>query len=153
MEHHTSGLLLILGMLLVSGYLAGVLANRLGLPRITGYIVAGLILSPGLSGLISRHHVSELLPPATEMSLAIIAFMIGGSLKLDRLKEVGRTIVVATLTQGQDALVFTILAILKAGRTLSQLAGLDPVVLEAMTLCVGGHLRGHRPGRRGGGAA
>jgi len=34
------------GIIILTGYLVGLLAQKLGFPRVTGYILAGLILNP-----------------------------------------------------------------------------------------------------------
>ncbi|MFC1865885.1 cation:proton antiporter [Chloroflexota bacterium] len=52
-------------MILV-GFLGGALAHRLKLPRITGYIVIGVIFSPSLLNII---------PQATVMKLDILTFL------------------------------------------------------------------------------
>jgi Kef-type K+ transport system membrane component KefB len=49
--------LLALGLLLIAGYVAGLAANALRLPRVTGYIIAGMIMSPSITGTLSRTQV------------------------------------------------------------------------------------------------
>lgn len=87
-----------LGVLLLCGYFAGRLAGRIGLPSITGYIVAGLVLSDSVAGLIS-HHAAERLQSVTEVALAFIAITIGGEFQLRKLRSSGAKILVITLLE------------------------------------------------------
>ena len=45
--------LLMLGIILITGYLGGELAKKFNLPSLTGYIITGLILGPSLLDVIS----------------------------------------------------------------------------------------------------
>ena len=134
MHEITDNLLLQLGLLLVCGYLAGYLANRIGLPRITGYISAGLFISPAVSGLMNLHQVGALLAPTTHIALSIIAFSIGGSLKISQIRQVGRAIGIITLTQGMGAFAVSLAALSLAALTLEQFQGLQPGMARAMVM-------------------
>lgn len=87
-----------LGVLLLCGYFAGRLAGRIGLPSITGYIVAGLVLSDSVAGIVSDH-AAERLQPVTEVALAFIAITIGGEFQLRKLRSSGAKILVITLLE------------------------------------------------------
>lgn len=84
--------LLYLSVLLLSGYAGGWLAGRLGLPRISGYLTIGMILSPSLLGVFNEELIAGPLTLITDLALAIIAFSIGSALKLDRLRRLGKPI-------------------------------------------------------------
>jgi Kef-type K+ transport system membrane component KefB len=103
--------LLALGILFICGYFGGRFANRLKFPRVTGYIVAGILLSPSLSGIIPRGLVEEKFSIVTDIALAIIAYSIGGSLKLSRLKLLGKSIFWITLSQALGAFFLTFILI------------------------------------------
>ena len=87
-----------LGMLLLCGYFAGRLAGLLGLPAITGYIVAGLALGDSVTGLVT-HHATARLQPVTEVALAFIAITIGGEFQLPKLRRSGAKILVITVLE------------------------------------------------------
>ena len=53
----TEDFLLALGLMIIVGLIGGLLSNKLKFPRITGYIVVGVILSPSLLGLLSSASV------------------------------------------------------------------------------------------------
>ena len=83
MELH---ILLLVGILMTSGYLFGKLFVRLGLTGILGYLLAGFILGPllKLSG-----------PPAfgeviTSFTLSLVGYAIGLSFSINFLKEMGK---------------------------------------------------------------
>ena len=61
------------------GFLIGKLANRVRLPEITGYIVAGLLAGEAFLGVIP-HEMDEGLGLVTEVALGLIAITIGAAL-------------------------------------------------------------------------
>ena len=88
--------LLTLGVLILGGYLCGRLAQAVRLPTITGYIVAGLVLSHSISGVIERETV-EGLTPFTEVALSLIALTIGSEFQLAKLRRTGSKILAITV--------------------------------------------------------
>lgn len=96
-----------LGIFFLCGYFGGRFANWLKFPRVTGYIVAGIILSPSISGIIPAVLIREKLSIITDIALAIIAYSIGGSLKFSRLKQVGKSIVWINVSESLGAFVVT----------------------------------------------
>ena len=96
-----------LGIFFLCGYFGGRLANWLKFPRVTGNIVAGILLSPSVSGIIPVILIREKLSIVTDIALAIIAYSIGGSLKLSRLKQLGKSIVWINVTESLGAFVIT----------------------------------------------
>ena len=87
-----------LGILLLLGFLIGKLSNRVGLPEITGYIVAGLLVGEAFLGVIPPH-MGEGLGLVTEVALGLIAITIGGEFYWVKLKRMGNAIVIVTLVQ------------------------------------------------------
>lgn len=92
----------ILGTLLFAGFIAGRIASKLGLPAVTGYILAGVLLNPEVSGLISPSFVSSS-TLVTKMTLSIITFSVGASLYLPNIKKMGKTIALVALFEAQFA--------------------------------------------------
>lgn len=99
------------GLLLLISYFGGKLANFMKFPRVTGYLVAGMLLGPSVFGLFPETVVREDLSFITEMALAVIAFSIGGSLHLGRLKRVGGQILWVTLAEATGAFLLTTLVL------------------------------------------
>jgi len=86
------------GILLTGSYFLGKLALKAGIPAITGFIIAGLILGPGTLGLVHENLASSL-DMVTEVALAIIAVVIGSEFAVPKLRRVGRAVVVITFIQ------------------------------------------------------
>jgi Kef-type K+ transport system membrane component KefB len=86
------------GLLLMVGYLIGKLAALVRLPEITGYIVAGLILGEGVSGIFPGH-MHESFQIVTEVALGLIALTIGAEFSAAKLKRIGKEAVIITLAQ------------------------------------------------------
>ena len=100
-----------LGILFVCGYFGGQLANWLKFPRVTGYIVAGILLSSSISGIIPSELIEERFSIITDTVLAIIAYSVGGTLKISRLKLLGKSIFWISLTEALGAFLLTFILI------------------------------------------
>lgn len=87
-----------IGMLLVVGYLFGIIAKKFKLPEITGFILAGLLLGDTLLGVV-HHEMNEGLVIVTDVALGLIALTIGGEFYLAKLKKMGKEVVIMTTTQ------------------------------------------------------
>lgn len=123
---------------MVAGYVGGLAAQAVRLPRVTGYIIAGLALSPSLSGILQKAQVEAHLGFVSEMALAVIAFAIGGSLHLSHLKRLGKPILWITFTQGMGAFICASGALLLAGLYFGQLqAGIGDGAFYGAVLLMG----------------
>ncbi len=95
LSHHA---LFTIGILLVAGYYVGKLAGKVGLPEITGFIVAGLFLGDTVIGVVP-HHMQEGLKIVTDVALGLIALTIGGEFYWVKLKRMGKEVVLMTAVQ------------------------------------------------------
>jgi len=85
-------------LMLLVGYLFGQIAERIKLPAITGYILAGVAI--GTSGLkLIRPANMEMLYVISELTLSFIAVIIGGEFSFHKLKMYGKSILILTLAQ------------------------------------------------------
>jgi Kef-type K+ transport system membrane component KefB len=96
--------LLIFGFLVLAAYTSGELATLVRLPKITGYLVAGLLFGPAVMGIVTRASVTEL-EPVSRLAVALIAFLAGAELRWGELKDRARTIF--TLLTAEMVLSFT----------------------------------------------
>lgn len=104
-------LILAVGIILVIGFLGGLVTEKIKFPRITGYIIIGILLSPSLLNIISVETI-ENLDIMTNIALGIIAFLIGGSLRLETLRKLGKSIAWITAFQSLGAwLIVTLLLV------------------------------------------
>jgi Kef-type K+ transport system membrane component KefB len=69
-------LTLSLGILFLAGLAAVILAERLGVPRVTLYIVVGLLIGPSLLNWIPHEHLEEF-DPVLKLALAMVLLEIG----------------------------------------------------------------------------
>ena len=92
------------GLLLLLSYAGGRIANFFKAPRVIGYLVTGMLLSPSMTGVLSENLVWNELDVVTHIALSVIAFSIGGSLKWSQVQRLGRQIVWITLSQGLGAI-------------------------------------------------
>jgi Kef-type K+ transport system membrane component KefB len=73
------------GFLLLGGYLAGVLFKSLGLPKLTGYLVAGIVAGPSVMHLVSERMIGDL-AIFNGLATALIALGAGAELEFDEIK-------------------------------------------------------------------
>jgi len=91
----------VLGFVLLASFLCGELASRANLPLISGYLLAGVLFGPLSSLLFPRQFVAipaaavEALRVIDSVALGLIAFTAGGEIKIDRLREGGRVVLMA----------------------------------------------------------
>jgi Kef-type K+ transport system membrane component KefB len=87
----SSGVALAFGFLLLIAFFGGKALANLRLPRLTGYIVAGLIVGPSVLGLVTRDMVRAL-GPVQGVAICLIALVAGGELNISRMRPLFRTI-------------------------------------------------------------
>lgn len=90
---------LILGILLTTGFLAGLAVKAVGLPRIIGYIIIGILFSKGLLGSKLNISTEGWAPVLTDVALGIIAYLVGSEINLKNLRKEEKTVVSAVLGQ------------------------------------------------------
>ncbi|MCC7194506.1 MAG: cation:proton antiporter [Gemmatimonadaceae bacterium] len=87
-----------LGLLLLAGILVSELAEVVGLPHLTGYLLAGILAGPHVLGLVGDEAV-ERLGVLNELALALIALAGGAELRIDGLRKALRSLAWAHLFQ------------------------------------------------------
>ncbi len=125
--------LLQLGAVLLCGYVFGNLAQGLKLPRVSGYILAGIVLSPSVFGLIDQNFLRKA-HILTDASLSFITFMIGLSLPFRKLKALGKRIVLITLGEAEVAFLVTSISMCLA---LAYIKGEVDTTVVAMAIILG----------------
>ncbi len=107
-------ILFYIGIMLVCGLFFGRLVKLMGLPNVTGYLIAGLLLGPYITGIISEQNV-ENISIVSDMALAFIAMSIGSEFRLSYFKRVGAAPVVIAILEGMFGVIFVLLGFLAAG--------------------------------------
>jgi Kef-type K+ transport system membrane component KefB len=80
--------LLSFGFLILAAYTVGEIATTVSLPKIVGYLVAGVLFGPHVLGTVSLEGV-ERLGPVSELAVALIAFLAGAELRWSQIREEG----------------------------------------------------------------
>jgi len=101
---------LIVGIILSGGLLLGELASLIRLPKVTGYIVAGVILNPQLTHIIPADFASHT-DFVTNFSLSFITFSIGGTILASHIRKLGKSIAWITFFEAQTTFLVVTLGI------------------------------------------
>ncbi len=100
--------------LLILGFIFGRLGKFIHLPRVTGYIIAGIIIGPSILSLFNERSLDQLafIP---QFALGIIALVIGAGLSFTLIKRLGAKLILITLLQaiGAFGLVLILLILFK----------------------------------------
>lgn len=86
----------LMGFVLLAASVAGSLAARVGLPKITGFLVVGILAGPSVSELIPWGALDEL-RLIDRFALALIALLAGGELRIHALRPAAKSIALTTL--------------------------------------------------------
>ena len=106
--------LLYLSIGLLAGLLSTRISKKVGLPNVTGYLVAGLIIGPYCLNLIEANAVANL-SVITNVALGFIAFSIGGEFYIDHIKTIGAKVIVITLFEALTAVFIIDVVLLTLG--------------------------------------
>jgi Kef-type K+ transport system membrane component KefB len=87
-----------IGFLLLAGTLLSEIIGLLGMPHLTGYLLAGILAGPFVLKLVDHHSVVRM-TKINELALALIALEGGAELKLDFLRKGFKSLAWATLLQ------------------------------------------------------
>jgi Kef-type K+ transport system membrane component KefB len=96
--------ILIIGIIIFIGFLLSEICIRLGLPKVTGYIIAGIILNPDFTNIIPGSFVTDA-SLVTNIALAFITFSVGGTLSFSKLRLQGKSIIAITLFEAELAFI------------------------------------------------
>ena len=143
-EVPSSESLLAFGFLILAAYTVGEIASGVGLPKLVGYIIAGILFGPAALQTVSEDVVLRL-GSVNQLAVALIAFMAGAELKWQDVRErgIGYTRVILT----EMPLVFGVLvAVLFAVRGyIPALQGEPPLRALVFALLLAAILAAHSP--------
>lgn len=100
----TANIFLTLSIALLAGLLLSRPAKKIGLPAVTAYLVAGVIIGPYLLGQFGIGFDNDGNAPANydllcDLALGFIAFAIGNEFRLEQLKKIGKQATVIGIVQ------------------------------------------------------
>lgn len=132
-------ILFYLAIIILSGIIMARILDKVKLPNVTGYLVAGLIIGPSILGIIPKETVSEF-SIISEVALAFIAYSIGSELNLAHLKRMSKGIILITFLQALMAMLFialTMIFVFKQSLSFSLILGaIGAATAPAATLMV-----------------
>jgi Kef-type K+ transport system membrane component KefB len=80
--------LLSFGFLILGAYTVGEIAAGVGLPKIVGYLLSGVLFGPHVLGAVTEAGATRL-APISELAVAIIAFLAGAELRWAEVRDRG----------------------------------------------------------------
>ncbi|HUU28133.1 MAG TPA: cation:proton antiporter [archaeon] len=89
---------MLLGFLLLTGFVFGKIGNYIGLPGITGYLLAGVTLGPSCFGILDKASVNDL-SLINSFALTLIALTAGGEVSLKRVRDRLSSFILITTSQ------------------------------------------------------
>ena len=127
-----------IGLLMLLGFIGSRLVTVIKLPSITGYLLVGILVGPSAMNLVTSEDVTQLSHIVTPVVLGVIAYMIGGSLPLSRIKGLKRNILVITAFESGLAWLFALVLITFLAPILLPELSLDFKTALAMGIVIGG---------------
>jgi Kef-type K+ transport system membrane component KefB len=131
-----AGTALACGYLLLSAFLMGSIFKSLHLPRLTGYLVTGVLVGPQLLNLVSAPMVSNL-QVVNGVATALIALTAGVELDLDAMKPLFGSISWLTGVTICGTIVLIASAVFLLQNKLPFLRQLEPLQVVALSLVLG----------------
>ena len=83
--------LFVVGIAIFVGLVVGRIFDRVGIPEIIGMVFTGLILGPGVLGILKAEH-NILYKQVVDLVLAFFGFFIGSELRINELRKLGKHI-------------------------------------------------------------
>ena len=107
-----------ISIVLAVGFLGAIVARKIKLPNVSGFLIFGLFLGPslglifnGFPGIITKSD-NESLNFISQIALAFIAFSIGSEFSIKSIKKMGKSVMVLTTMEVVGAVVVVFLAML-----------------------------------------
>ncbi len=125
-----------LGFTLLTAYVAGDVAASIRLPRVTGYVLSGILVGPHVLGVLLPETVAEL-RTIDELALTLIALTAGGELRLRELRGKLTSIVSVSLSVMAIVGVGVFLVVLAARPLIPFLAGRSTGMAVAVAALLG----------------
>ncbi len=116
--------LFMFGLLLLTADSLGLLAHEMGLPRILGYLLAGVALGPSVGGLVPASVVSDL-SMTNRLALGLIGLLAGAELRLSDIRDRWKQILAILGTQTVVVLGLIVAAVVIGRDFVPFVAGLD----------------------------
>jgi len=98
------------GIMILLALIGGKLIEKLNFPKVTGYILMGILIGPSVLGILSGEMVHNF-TVIRQVAIGFIGYTIGLELKFAKLKKTGKQVAIITLAQAFSTAVLVCLAI------------------------------------------
>jgi Kef-type K+ transport system membrane component KefB len=132
----STGTLLAFGYVLVTAFFAGGLFKQLRLPRLTGYIAAGIVAGPMVLGLLTRDMVASL-ELVNGVAIAMLALTAGNEIELRAMRPLLRSVGWITLVGVLGTTILLAVAVFLLRPLLPFMHGLGTAQALAISLVLG----------------
>ena len=125
--------LIIIGLMLLAGYLAYLISKKIPIPNVTILLLTGIIFGPSVLDLIP-HQTKNWFPLVSHIALAMIGFLLGESFVIKEIREKGKTVLYIMLGETITTAVLVFIAVYLVSRSLELalvLAGIAPASAPA----------------------
>jgi len=140
----SGAILLTFGFLLLTAYFAARVVSRIGLPRLTGYLLAGIVTGPYVLGLVDKPMLEQL-KVVSGVAVCMIALTAGSELKLAQVRPVAGVLTRLTLFAIVGSM-FILGGVVYALRPLLPwLNAMDPTGAVAVAMMIGVALSAQSP--------
>lgn len=139
-----AGTELAFGFLLLAAYFTAKIVNRFGLPKLTGYIIAGVIAGPHVMGLVTDS-MSSSLKVVSSTATAILALEAGSELQFKKIRPVMRTLRAMTIFAVLGSMVAIAAAMFLLSPLLPFMKSLDLTQTLAVCMVIGVALSAQSP--------
>jgi Kef-type K+ transport system membrane component KefB len=113
---------LAVGFLFLVAHLAGRIVKDVGLPRITGYLLVGVVVGPDVIGVVTDQDIASV-GLLNRLAIGVIAFIAGAELRPAMLRQRGRVIAIMLVIEILVVFVFVSALLLLARDWIPFLAG------------------------------
>lgn len=98
------------GLMILFALIGGKLIEKVNFPKVTGYILIGILVGPSVLNIISKDMVHNF-TIIRQVAIGFIGYTIGLELKLSKLKKTGKQVTIITLAQAFTTALFVTMAI------------------------------------------
>jgi Kef-type K+ transport system membrane component KefB len=132
-------ILFYISVILLAGMAVAKILGYFKFPNVTGYLIAGIIIGPSISGVISSE-VIDSLRILSDVALGFIAYSIGSQINIKEMRKTGSGIIVLTFMEALTAMAMvTLVCVFVFGRDLPfslMLGAISCATAPAATLMV-----------------
>ncbi len=108
-----------IGLLLAASLVAGLASEMLRLPKVTAYLVAGLLLGTSVFDVIPHEHY-QFLEPLTKLAMALVLFYLGTLFPFDQIRRISHRAIPLSIGEMVCTVLFVTVGVYLLGMTPAQ---------------------------------